>query len=62
MSEEAQESEESVKSVVPAKRGRPKLPIVWSRVLHIKDGEQIKAAEHWVSTDSEIFLKNREKV
>ena len=61
-SEESEDAVASISSTSTAKRGRPRLPIVWSRVMHIKDDKPIRAAEHWVSVDSDVFLKNREKV
>jgi hypothetical protein len=41
----ASEDEEevvSLESTAPKKRGRPKIPLQWSRVMHVKQGEEVK--------------------
>ena len=40
----SEEEEEviSLESTAPKQRGRPKIPLQWSRVMHVKQGEEVK--------------------
>jgi hypothetical protein len=40
-----------VQSSQVSRRGRPKIPITWSRVMHVTPELSNKVKEHWVATD-----------
>jgi hypothetical protein len=61
-SAESEDDDDVVDGPKKARRGRSKQPVVWSRVLKIKDGEQLRIAEHEVFVDVQLFLQRREQV
>jgi hypothetical protein len=49
--DEADDDEMSIVSSQPNKRGRPKLPICWSRVMRVTPELDHHGKQHWVSSD-----------
>ena len=45
------EDDISIVSSQPSKRGRPKIPICWSRVMHVTPELSHVGKQHWVSSD-----------
>ena len=52
--------DESIESVETKKRGRAKLPTLWSRVIHVKSDETQPVRMHEVVNDLELQQQLRE--
>ena len=53
-SEDDGPNDKSLSSISSRGRGRPKLPTLWSRVMHITNGMSSNIKEHWVVSDIQL--------
>ena len=53
---------ESLVSSNPSVRGRPRLPIVWSKVVHVTPDCSSQIKEHWISVDTQLHQALRSRV
>ena len=49
--EEEKNADQSFESSYTSKRGRPKIPDSWTRVMHVTPELDHRGKEHWISSD-----------